>query len=170
MHSRRLATPSMLCRAFCAALAFFCINLSIAWGQEYIPDHKRTPGVVNPAVTKENISRTACVAGWTATIRPSSSYTRRLKLQQIRELGLPGHPGEYHEDHLVPLCVGGHPSDPRNLWPQPIRGRWTDKIKDQLESSVCRAVCRGNMTLKAGQALFLAPDWTKSYMKFFQLE
>jgi hypothetical protein len=71
---------------------------------------------------------------------------------------------------LVPLCVGGHPSDPRNLWPQPIRGRWTDKIKDQLESSVCRALCRGDMTLQEGQALFLKPDWTKTYLEFFHLK
>jgi len=88
----------------------------------------------------------------------------------MRERALPGTAKDYHEDHLVPLCVGGDPSDPRNLWPQPIRGRWTDKIKDQLESSVCRAVCRGAMTLHEGQALFLKPDWTQTYIKFFRLE
>jgi hypothetical protein len=35
---------------------------------------------------------------------------------------------------------------------------------------VCRAVCRGNMTLEEGQAIFLQPDWTKEYSKFFGLE
>ena len=31
------------------------------------------------------------------------SYTNHLKAQQMHELALLG----YHEDHLVPLCVGG---------------------------------------------------------------
>jgi hypothetical protein len=40
----------------------------------------------------------------------------------MRELGLSGSTQDYHEDHLVPLCVGGHPIDSRNLWPQPVEG------------------------------------------------
>lgn len=137
----------------------------------YIPDRSRTPGAINPAVTQENIQSTICVAGWTKTIRPPTSYTDALKKRQLRDLGLENMPQDYHEDHLVPLCVGGHPSDERNLWSQPGVGRWTDKIKDQLESSVCRAVCRGGMTLEQGQAVFLSePDWTKAYLNFFGLE
>jgi hypothetical protein len=31
-------------------------------------------------------------------------------------------------------------------------------------------VCRGDMTLEEGRALFLTPDRTKSYLKFFELE
>ena len=80
-----------------------------------MPDHQRTPGVINPNVTQENISTTVCVAGFTKTIRPPSSYTSRLKAKQMRELGLPGTMHDYHEDLLVRLCVGGHPSDERNL-------------------------------------------------------
>ena len=67
----------------------------------------------------------------------------------------------------MPLCVGRHPSDPRNLWPEPVVGQWSASVKDQLE--VCRAVCRGAMTLREGQAIFLCPDWTKAYEKFFEL-
>ena len=44
----------------------------------------------------------------------------------MRELGQAGSPNAYHEDHIVPLCAGGHPRDPKNLWPQPIRGQWND--------------------------------------------
>ncbi len=45
---------------------------------------------------------------------------------------------------------------------------WTEKVKDQLEASVCRQVCRGDITLKQGQAIFLdEPDWTKAYLKYF---
>jgi hypothetical protein len=82
---------------------------------------------------------------------------------------LPGTTHDYHEDHLVPLCAG-HPSDPRNVWPQPLAGKWTDKIKDQLEGSVCRAVCCGDMTLEEGRAIFPRPDWMREYLKFFELE
>ena len=140
---------------------------AIAWAQQYIPDRERSPGVVYPYVTQDNIKETACVASWTRRVRPSSSYTTRLKVQQMREFGLAGDIDHYDEDHLVPLCVGGHPRDPRNLWPQPVKGRWRSAIKDQLEASVCRAVCRGDMTLQEGQAIFLAPDWTKEYERFF---
>ena len=70
----------------------------------------------------------------------------------------------------MPLCVGGHPTDHRNLWPEPWEGQWSAKFKDQLEASVCRAVCRGAITLEEGRAIFLAPDWTKEYEKFFELQ
>ncbi len=156
-----------------SARLLFCILACCAvaaLAQPYFPDPSVTPGAVNPNVTQDNISTTVCVSGWTATIRPTTGYIARLKKKQMRELGLPGTPHEYHEDHLVPLCVGGHPSDPGNLWPQPIRGRWTDKIKDQLEGSVCRAVCRGDMTLEEGRALFLKPDWSRTYIEFFELQ
>jgi hypothetical protein len=67
------------------------------------------------------------------------------------ELGLPGTIHDYHEDHLVPLCVGGHPSDERNLWPEPVDGKWNAAVKDQLESSVCRQVYRGDMQVRAAE-------------------
>ena len=141
-----------------------------AFAKDYIPDPERTPGALYSHVTQSNASLTVCIAGWTRTIRPSSSYTGRLKTQQMHALHLPGRAKDYEEDHLVPLCVGGHPNDPRNLWPQPRRGQWTAKVKDQLEASVCRAVCRGAMTLDEGRAIFLRPDWTREYVKFFELE
>ncbi len=120
---------------------------SIASAQEgYLPNHELTPGAVNPEIRQENIQQTICVHGYTKTIRPPSYYTSRLRKKQMRELGLPGTMHDYHEDHLVPLCVGGAPSHPRNLWPEPVNGRWTAAVKDQLESSVCRQVCRGDIT------------------------
>ena len=59
------------------------------------------------------------------------------------------------------------PSNARNLWPQPLEGKWRDADKNQLEQSVCRALCSGAITLDDARAIFLAPDWTKSYEKFF---
>jgi hypothetical protein len=85
----------------------------------------------------------------------------------LRALKLPGSIKEYHEDHRVPLCAGGHPSDPKNLWPQPLEGQWRDADKNQLEASVCRQLCRGGITLDEAQRIFLAPDWTKEYERYF---
>jgi hypothetical protein len=133
---------------------------SPAWAQVHdIPDHQRTPGAINPAITHDNIFSTVCVPSWTKSIRPPASYIAKLKLHQMRELGQPGVPHDYHEDHIVPLCLGGHPTDPRNLWPQPLHGQWADNDKNQLEQSVCRMLCLGDITLEAGQAILLAPDW-----------
>ena len=97
--------------------AGLAVGSGVAIAQDYIPDHHRTPGAINHHVTQDNAALTVCVAGWTRTIRPTSSYTSKLKAQQMRTLHLPGSARDYEEDHLVPLCVGGHPTDHRNLWP-----------------------------------------------------
>ena len=131
-----------------------------------IPDHARTPGALNADVTQENLQQTVCVVGWTDSIRPSKSYIRKLRREQMRELGQPG-TASYHEDHIVPLCAGGHPSDARNLWPQRLRGKWNDNDKSQLERSVCRRLSRCDITLDAAQAIFLAPNWREEWVKFF---
>lgn len=109
-------------------------------------------GVVNPAVTQENIHQTICVPGWTATVRPPSSYTNALKRKTI-----PKHtsPRLYEEDHILPLGVGGHPSDPKNLWPQPWKGKCGAKLKDVTERTMHDAVCSGTISLKDAQKQFM---------------
>jgi hypothetical protein len=52
-----------------------------------LPDSSCTPGSYNPDVTQSNISSTICVSGWTATVRPSTSYTNPLKAQGIIDYG-----------------------------------------------------------------------------------
>src|SRR5262249_10317692 len=79
----------------------------------------RTPGVLNPAVTQAAIASTICRRGWTATVRPPTSYTSALKLRQMALYGETGPPSRYQEDHLISLELGGDPTDPRNLWPEP---------------------------------------------------
>jgi len=138
--------------------------------QVYVPNHDRTPGAINAAVTQENIQETVCVEGWTQTIQPPAKYVDRLKAKQIKALHLKGKPRDYIEDHLVPLCLGGDPRDPHNLWPQRTTGDWNAKVKDQLEAAVCRAVCSADRTLKEGQGIFLEPDWTKEFLKWYQVE
>lgn len=107
-----------------------------------------TPGVDNPAVTERTIRRTICVHGWTRTVRPPVSYTNGLKLQQLRAYGLRGPPSAYQEDHLISLELGGNPTDPRNLWPEPYpRAAAVDRIENELNA----AVCSGRLTLLDAQ-------------------
>jgi hypothetical protein len=107
-----------------------------------------TPGVLNPNVTQATIHSTICVSGWTRTIRPPSDYTSRLKLQGLRTYRLRGPPRRYQEDHLISLELGGDPSDPRNLWPEPYpRAAEVDRIENQLNAEVCA----GKLTLDAAQ-------------------
>ena len=103
-----------------------------------LADPVRTPGVVNPDVTQANIGETICRRGWTRTIRPSVEYTNALKIRQMRAYGERGSPSDFQEDHLVSLELGGHPIDPRNLWPEPYpRASEVDRIENELNAKVC---------------------------------
>jgi hypothetical protein len=107
-----------------------------------------TPGVLNPDVTQATIRSTICVRGWTRTIRPPTDYTSRLKVEQMRAYGLSGSPGDFQEDHLISLELGGHPTDERNLWPEPYpRAADVDTIENELNA----AVCTGRMSLADAQ-------------------
>jgi hypothetical protein len=76
---------------------------------------RATPGFADPRVTQANIQTTICVSGYTAKVRPLSLYTRLLKQRQIKEYGyVDTNLADYEEDHLIPLELGGHPTDPRN--------------------------------------------------------
>src|SRR5437870_1640129 len=107
-----------------------------------------TPGSLNPDVTQGSIGSTICVRGWTATVRPPESYTSELKLEQMREYGETGDPSGYQEDHLISLELGGNPTDPKNLWPEPYpRAAEVDKIENELNAQVCS----GELTLAQAQ-------------------
>ncbi len=114
----------------------------------YHADIARTPGVLNPDVTQATIGSTICVHGWTRTIRPPTDYTNELKLKQMREYGMGGSPSDYQEDHLISLELGGHPTDARNLWPEPYpRAAEVDSIENDLNAQVCS----GDMSLDEAQ-------------------
>jgi hypothetical protein len=120
-----------------------------------LPDAACTPGVANPAIAQANIAQTICVAGWTDSVRPPQSYTEPLKHQQLVEYGDPGPVRDYEEDHLVPLELGGSPSNPQNLWPEPGA---SPNPKDAVEDAANHAVCAGHMSLAAAQQA-IASDW-----------
>jgi hypothetical protein len=113
-----------------------------------VADPVRTPGVLNPDVTQATIADTICKSGWTRTIRPPVSYTNELKIRQMREYGVGGSPSDYQEDHLISLEMGGHPTDPRNLWPEPYPHA---SEVDRIENEINDEICSGKITLAEGQ-------------------
>src|SRR5216684_5749841 len=124
-----------------------------------LPDPICTPGVADPRVTQDNILTTICVSGYTTKVRPSSRYTDALKAQQIKAYGYTDtKPADYEEDHLIPLEIGGHPTDPKNLWPEPLTGPHPATKKDGLENSLQTKVCAGLITLAAAQTA-IAKNW-----------
>lgn len=120
-----------------------------------LPDPACTPGATNPDVTQASIHQTICVRGWTKTIRPPVGYTDQLKREQMGAYGESGPARAFEEDHLIPLELGGAPSDPHNLWPQPGA---SPNIKDRVEAAANRQVCAGRMQLSDAQQK-IASDW-----------
>ena len=131
-----------------ALVAFALVLARRAAAPAVVADPVRTPGVLNPDVTQATIGTTICVQGWTRTVRPPTEYTNALKLRQMRAYGETGPPSEFQEDHLISLELGGHPTDPRNLWPEPYpRAAQVDEIENELNARVCG----GSLTLAQAQ-------------------
>ena len=134
-----------------------------------IQDKKVTPGALNKTVTQANIATTVCKVGWTKTIRPTVTYTNKLKDTQLKTtyasyVKIWGPlPSAYEEDHLISLQLGGDPSDPKNLWPEPYAGIGARK-KDVTETALKRLVCAGTLKLADAQKAIL--DWPSAYKKY----
>lgn len=158
-----------------SALALAAAGLTVTAGtahaqtcsQAYLPlpDPVCQPGAYNPDVTQDTINSTICVSGWTATVRPPSSYTTALKKQQIVEYGYTDtSTADYEEDHFVPLELGGAPRDPKNLWPEPEYGTKTAGNKDTVENKLKKAVCAGQVSLDDARTAIVT-DWTTALAK-----
>src|SRR6266404_4701994 len=131
------------------------------------PDPERTPGAANPDITQGNIRQTICNPRWsTKSIRPAASYTNRLKVEQIREYAYSDSLlKDYEEDHFIPLELGGNPTDPKNLWPEPFETSIPDggaHAKDQVENYLHAEVCAGSLTLEQAQKE-ITEDWYGVY-------
>lgn len=133
------------------------------------PNSAVTPGVTNPDVTQDTISQNICNPQWsTKSIRPAASYTTQLKKQQLA--------GDYayenitdtklvEEDHLISLELGGNPTDPKNLWPEPYSASIPNggaKVKDSVENYLHKQVCSGAISLTDAQHE-IATDWYAVY-------
>ena len=148
-------------------------------GPSYLyPDPVTTPGVVNPDITQGSIGETICNPNWsTKSIRPPASYTNHLKAQQLATSRFRDKtPSHYEEDHFISLELGGHPRDPKNLWPEmwgtpatPLTSRGPfppylvgAKAKDAVENALHKEVCAGTLRLHEAQQI-IATDWFLYY-------
>ena len=133
-----------------------------------LPNSARTPGAINASVTQATIGQTICVVGWTASVRPSSSVTTRLKVAQLAS----GYTykgdtttGDYEEDHLISLELGGAPSEEANLWPEPYNAPEGARVKDVVENKLHALVCGGTITLATAQRA-IASNWWIAYQTY----
>lgn len=127
-----------------------------------LPDPAVTPGVLNPAVTSATIKATVCVAHWTESVRPETSWTDKLRAADT-PAGFKPLDGEL--DHLMSIEDGGAPADPKNLWWMRYQDRYGARVKDVLETKVKRLLCGGRITLDQARAA-LAPNWLQGYVKY----
>jgi hypothetical protein len=132
-----------------------------------LPDRHCTPGALDRRVTQQNIELTICKPGYSQTVRPPTSYTNPLKVEGISAYGFADRRlSDYEEDHLVSISLGGSPTSPRNLWPEPNAGRWGSLTKDKLEFQLYRRVCAGTYRLAAARR-DLARNWVVAYERLF---
>lgn len=176
MKSRAVATVVLGAAGLATAVALGATRPSTPTSRshrqatvDYLPNHALTPGVTNPDVTQANIKTTICKGGWTATIRPKS-------LAQSERDSLAAYGNHYtakqvEYDHLISLELGGAPSDPRNLFPEPEVAHGPDgldagsRVKDNLESYLNAQVCGRRLpriTLAQAQRE-VAGDWYATY-------
>lgn len=130
-----------------------------------LPNPRLTPGALNKAITQDTIKDTICNPKWsTKSIRPSTSYTNKIKRMTMNQYERPGTMADYELDHLISLELGGDPTDPRNLWPE----KWNLIVdgedlgahtKDKVENFLHKAVCDGAVPLATAQE-WIAKDWT----------
>lgn len=143
------------------------LPVSHTYQSYFLPIPAITPGAINENVTQDTINTTICVSGWTSTVRPSTSYTNKLKAASMQQYGLAGqNMSDYEFDHLVALSSGGHPSDPRNLWPEPWEGEYGARAKDKLEVKLKKMICNGSVTLAEAQQM-MAVNWTEAYDRYY---
>jgi len=135
-----------------------------------LPNKAITPGLLNNDVNQNNIKDNICKTGWTTTIRPTVTYTNKFKLDQLKgdykylTANFSTDASKYEEDHLISLQLGGNPSDPKNLWPQPYAGNNARK-KDVVETKLKKMVCSGTLKLADAQKM-IATDWAGAYKKY----
>jgi len=119
-----------------------------------LPDSACTPGEVR-TTDANNI----CHGGSTKQYRPPSSFTNALKRKQLIAYRYADtNPGDYEEDHLISLEIGGAGADPKNLWPEPHDGKDNSFDKDRVENWLHRQICSGAMTPDEAQK-GIRRDW-----------
>jgi hypothetical protein len=169
-HDARVRTQTpLLSAALCVVLTACSVSPSrvevaapVAMGAyEDVPVE-----VLNPDVRQDTIQKTICVPGYTESVRPSTSFTNGLKLKLLREQAPPMvDPKIYELDHHLPLALGGHPRNLKNLVLQVLNGPDGAKAKDRLEVKMKKLVCANKLLLDVARKEIYW-DWQSAYRKY----
>jgi hypothetical protein len=128
------------------------------------PDRKKTPGTIDPTVTKSDI----CTASTKTRRHVLESVKKKVFLSygidyaQMRAQEKARGEPIYEVDHLVSLELGGS-NDIKNLWPEPFQHRIAGAAdKDKVENRLRSLICKGKMSLADAQRT-IRSDWYRYY-------
>lgn len=134
-----------------------------------LPDLNLTPGATDPEVSEANIKESICRVThftWEEGHMPPPSFMESVKKEQLKLYGFTdGDTKHYFMDHLIPLSLGGNPTDLKNIWPQQLITKWSARRKDYLEEILHDKVCKGEVTLKDAQEQ-IRTNWVEAYKKY----
>ena len=129
----------------------------------YLPDNSKTPGLLDPVLTKELICRPEFRTG---KYRDVDDDTKDTVCQAY---GLPPHCNAkqaFEIDHLCAIYIGGSQST-ANLWPQTCSGEWNCHVKDKLEVYLHEQLCSGKIASPQEACDCLRNDWIACYKRYF---
>jgi hypothetical protein len=91
-----------------------------------------------------------------------------LKVKRLSESSTDAaNASKYGLDHVIPLAVGGHPRNIKNLMLQPWDGEDGAKKKDRLERRLRQLVCSKLLSLRDAQAAIWT-DWQAACRRYVQ--
>lgn len=144
------------------------LGVPATWAGD-LPDPTLTPGALDPEVMQSNIKESICKAGhftWTEGHMPPKSFLEKTEKEQISAYGYPDENTKHYQmDHLIPLSLGGSPTDAKNIWPQPLISKWSARKKDYLEGILHEKVCKGEISLSQAQEE-IRNHWIEAYEKY----
>jgi hypothetical protein len=148
-------------KSLAAAVLLFAAASAIAQSAHYahhgkavLPDRRVTPGLADPALTKERL----CASSFrTGTVRLVTEKQKRDVCAAYGQKDCPG--AGFEIDHLISIELGGS-NDSHNLWPQPVDvpGVIGYHTKDVVENRAHAEVCNGTLTLREAQ-IGISTDW-----------
>lgn len=118
---------------------------------------------LNAGVNQDTINSTICSAGYTKSVRPSTTYTNGVKFKLMREAGIDqALSSDYALDHAIPLVLGGSPRSRQNL--RLLTARENSR-KSRIEVKLRCLVCSGQLPLEAAQEA-IYNDWQGAYHQY----
>ena len=95
-------------------------------------------------------------------------YSSDVKRILMERAGMnPVRAQNYELDYMIPLALGGHPTDRQNFALQILEGKNGAKRKDRIEAKLQCLVCSGQVTIADAQREILT-DWQAAYQRHAQ--